>query len=50
VPDLAIELPSGRRDRYPADPQALNTLMATHGLQAASSRLVEALSERGRES
>jgi hypothetical protein len=50
VPDLPIELPSGRRDRYPADPQALNTLMAAHGLQAASSRLVDALSERGHES
>ncbi len=50
VPDLPIELPSGRRDRYPADPQALNTLMAAHGLQAASSRLVDALSERERES
>jgi len=45
VPDLAIDLPRGRRDRYPDDPSALNTLMAEHGLQAASSRLVEALSD-----
>lgn len=46
VPDLAIELPEGRRDHYPADPAALNTLMAEHGLQAASSRLVDALNEQ----
>jgi 5'-3' exonuclease len=45
VPDLSIDLPPGRRDRYPDDPAALNTLMADHGLQAASSRLVEALNE-----
>ena len=41
-----IELPDGRRDHYPADPAALNTLMAEHGLQAASSRLVDALNEQ----
>jgi 5'-3' exonuclease len=45
VPDLSIDLPPGRRDRYPDDPAALNTLMADHRLQAASSRLVEALNE-----
>ncbi|HEV3274038.1 MAG TPA: flap endonuclease [Candidatus Dormibacteraeota bacterium] len=50
VPDLPVELPQGRRERYPAEPQALNTLMAEYGLQAASSRLVEALNERLRES
>jgi 5'-3' exonuclease len=44
VADLPIELPAGRRERYPADPQALNALMAEFGLQAAASRLVEALS------
>jgi 5'-3' exonuclease len=44
--DLPIEVPPGRRDRYPADPEALNVLMAQHGLQAASSRLVETLNER----
>ncbi len=49
VADLPLELPRGSRPRYPADPQALNTLMAQHGLQAASSRLVEALNERLRE-
>jgi 5'-3' exonuclease len=46
VPDLPIELPPGCRDRYPDDPAALNSLMADYGLQAASSRLVEALNER----
>jgi 5'-3' exonuclease len=45
VPDLPIELPEGRRNHYPADPAALNALMAEHGLQAASSRLVDALNE-----
>ena len=45
VSDLSIDLPRGRRDRYPDDPSALNTLMAEHGLQAASSRLVEALND-----
>jgi 5'-3' exonuclease len=43
VADLAIDVPAGRRDRYPADPLRLNALMATHGLQTASARLVEAL-------
>jgi hypothetical protein len=49
VPDLPIGLPPGRRDRYPEHPDALNTLMAAFGLQAASSRLVEALNEHVRE-
>jgi 5'-3' exonuclease len=50
VADLPAELPRGSRERYPADPQALNRLMANYGLQAASSRLVEALNEQLRES
>ncbi|MFI5286022.1 MAG: flap endonuclease [Candidatus Dormibacteria bacterium] len=49
VADLDIELPAGNRGHYPADPAALNTLMSEHGLQAASSRLVEALNEQVRE-
>jgi 5'-3' exonuclease len=49
VPDLPIELPQGSRRRYPDDPEALNSLMAEHGLQAAASRLVEALNEQVRE-
>jgi 5'-3' exonuclease len=48
VPDLDIELPAGNRDHYPVDPAALNALMSEHGLQAASSRLVEALNEQVR--
>jgi hypothetical protein len=43
VSDLPVALPAGRRDRYPADPERLNALMAKHGLQAASARLVDAL-------
>jgi 5'-3' exonuclease len=50
VPDLAIDLPVGRRGRYPDDPERLNGLMAKHGVQAASSRLVEALNDHLRES
>jgi 5'-3' exonuclease len=50
VSDLPIELPRGSRDRYPDDPAALNAQMAEFGLQAASSRLVEALNERVRRS
>jgi 5'-3' exonuclease len=43
VADLPIDLPEGSRARYPADPERLNELMATYGLQAASARLVDAL-------
>jgi 5'-3' exonuclease len=43
VADLPLALPPGRRDHYPVDPEALNTLMATNGLQASASRLVDAL-------
>jgi 5'-3' exonuclease len=50
VPDLPIEPPEGRRDRYPADPEGLNILMAEYGLQAASSRLVDALNTHLHES
>jgi 5'-3' exonuclease len=50
VADLPIELPEGRRGHYPADPGALNALMAEHGLQAACSRLVDALNQQTSES
>src|ERR1700726_495395 len=50
VADLSAELPRGSKERYPADPQALNRLMADYGLQAASRRLVEALNAQLRES
>jgi 5'-3' exonuclease len=49
VIDLPIELPRGSRRQYPDDPESLNSLMAEHGLQAAASRLVEALHEQVRE-
>jgi hypothetical protein len=49
VADLPIELPRGNRRHYPDDPEALNALMAEHGLQAAASRLVEALNAQVRE-
>jgi 5'-3' exonuclease len=42
--DLAIALPAGRRDRYPADPATLNTLIARNGLAGPCARLVAALS------
>jgi 5'-3' exonuclease len=50
VADLPADLPRGSREHYPADPEALNILMAEYGLQTASSRLVEALNEQLRES
>jgi 5'-3' exonuclease len=49
VVDLPIELPRGNRRHYPDDPESLNALMAEHGLQAAASRLVEALNDQVRE-
>jgi 5'-3' exonuclease len=48
VADLPIELPRGNRQHYPDDPESLNALMAEHGLQAAASRLVEALNAQVR--
>jgi 5'-3' exonuclease len=41
--DLPITLPAGRRDTYPANPQALNALLERHGLDSSCSRLLEAL-------
>jgi 5'-3' exonuclease len=43
VADLAVPLPQGRRDTYPADAAALAALIERHGLETASTRLVEAL-------
>lgn len=43
VPDLPVELPTGRRAAYPDDPAALAGLVATYGLGATSDRLVQAL-------
>jgi 5'-3' exonuclease len=45
VVDLPIELPPGARAAYPADAERLAALVERHGLQAASTRLIEALNE-----
>jgi 5'-3' exonuclease len=44
VSDLPIELPAGRRDRYPADPPLLDELLRDRGAEAAGRRLVAAVS------
>jgi 5'-3' exonuclease len=43
VRDLPIELPTGRRDTYPADPPRLDTLKAEHNLSGPADRLLKAL-------
>jgi 5'-3' exonuclease len=43
VADLPIALPSGRRDAYPANEAALESLGAQHGTQESCNRLVRAL-------
>jgi 5'-3' exonuclease len=43
VTDLPIELPPGRRDRYPADPERVVELAARHGLNSPFERLLRAL-------
>jgi 5'-3' exonuclease len=45
VCDLPVDLPEGRRDFYPADPQGLRTLAEFNGLTSACDRLVLALAE-----
>jgi len=47
VLDLPIGLPPGRRDRYPADPAAVATLVARQGIRGACDRLVTALAGMG---
>lgn len=42
--DLAVALPAGRRDAYPADPATLNVLMVRHAVEGPCTRLVAALS------
>ena len=42
--DIPVPLPAGRRDHYPADPAALATLGAQHGVESSCTRLVTALS------
>jgi 5'-3' exonuclease len=43
VADLPVELPAGRRDRYPADPERVVDLAERHGLRGAFERLLRAL-------
>jgi 5'-3' exonuclease len=43
VADLPIELPPGRRDAYPVDPEAMNELAERFGAREACARLLAAL-------
>lgn len=43
VADLPIALPPGRRERYPADPDAVARLAERHGLRSPFERLLKAL-------
>jgi 5'-3' exonuclease len=43
VDDLPIPLPAGRRDAYPVDPAAVDSLCARHGVREACDRLLRAL-------
>jgi 5'-3' exonuclease len=43
VADLPVELPPGRRDRYPADPERVEALAERHGLRSPFERLLKAL-------
>src|SRR5215469_3305312 len=43
VADLPLELPAGRRDRYPADPDRVRELAERHGLAGPFERLLRAL-------
>jgi 5'-3' exonuclease len=43
VADLPVELPAGRRDRYPADPDRVEALAERYGLRSPFERLLKAL-------
>jgi hypothetical protein len=43
VADLKIEMPRGRRDRYPEHPQRVEELAARYGIASSFERLVKAL-------
>jgi 5'-3' exonuclease len=45
--ELAVELPPGRRDQYPADPAAMEVLAERHGVASSCARLVGAVSGMG---
>jgi 5'-3' exonuclease len=49
VATLPVALPEGRRASYPAHPDQLAALSATHGIKAAGDRLVGVLSTGGAE-
>ena len=49
VRDLPVDLPPGRRDSYPVDPQGLRTLAEANGVTSASDRLVLALAQPARQ-
>ncbi len=44
VADLPIELPAGRRGRYPADPARMGAIASDYGVTAACARLVSSVS------
>jgi 5'-3' exonuclease len=48
VADLPIALPPGRRDAYPADPEALAALSRRYGVTESSGRLLQAVARRAR--
>jgi 5'-3' exonuclease len=43
VTDLPLDLPAGRRDSYPADPERAEALSARYGLRSPMERLLKAL-------
>ena len=43
VTDLEIEVPRGRRDRYPDDPKRVEELGERYGVTSSFERLVKAL-------
>jgi 5'-3' exonuclease len=45
VRDLKLEVPSGRRDRYPEDPEMVAALGKTYGIDSSLERIVAALTK-----
>jgi 5'-3' exonuclease len=48
VADLPVEVPAGRRERYPVDSDALAALIERYGIGEAAERLLKALRSEGR--
>jgi len=44
VRDLPIEVPRGRRDRYPENPKRVEELSQKYGIASSFERLIKALS------